>query len=107
MIGQANFSPRELHGVSTRDLVKQLRGIGVEVDSYPEHLLRGQVAERVTVLKPVEYFDKRTQTTVTTAPVERRVWELKPAPNFLGLDWLLERLPELPALAAERPTLSD
>lgn len=104
MVGQAHFSPRQLNGVSTRDLVLKLQEAGVDVAALPESFRFGQVAERVTVMKPVEYFDKRTQETVVTEPVERRVWELKPAPDFKGLEWLRERIPA--TLAPARPELS-
>jgi tRNA(His) guanylyltransferase len=108
MVGQAHFSAKELQGVSTAALTEKLRTErGIDINDFPEDFLRGQVVERVTVLRPVEYFDKRTKMTVTTDPVERRVWERKPAPDFRGHEWIKERIPALPDVAAPSPELSS
>ena len=95
MIGQVHFSPTRLHGLSTPRLRESLRGQDVDVDGFPEEFLRGQVAERQTVLRPVEYTDKQNQL-VQTAPVERRIWVRSAAPPFQGLEWLLEHIPDKP-----------
>lgn len=99
MIGQAHFSVRELQGVSTRELKQKLLDErSVDVASFPDFFLNGQVCERTTILKPVSYIDKRTQLIVTSEePVERRIWERGAAPVFRGnFEWLGERIPVHP-----------
>lgn len=96
MIGQAHLSPRELHGLSTREITERLEKSGISLSSFPETFLSGQIVERVSVLKPVEYTNKRTGEVVRTEPVERHEWQVGAAPEFKGLEWLLERVPEKP-----------
>lgn len=96
MVGQANFSHRELHGVSTRALREKLQTErGLTMSDFPSECEMGTVCEQVTVLKPVEYMHKKTGERIITDPVERRVWELKPAPRFDASNdgWLSERIP--------------
>lgn len=97
MIGQVHFSPNQLHGLSTQRLREVLREKGIDVESFPEKFLRGQVVEKQTVMRPVEYTNKRTGEIVRTDPVERHVWARSAAPSFAGLDWLLECIPDKPS----------
>lgn len=96
MVGQAHFSPRQLHGLSTAALrALLLEEKGIDVESLPSAFLHGQVCYREIVVKPVEYTHKRSGELVRTAPVERRIWQREPAPPFAAVpgNWLYERIP--------------
>ena len=82
MAAQSMFSHRELHCKSTSDLQEMMFQKGTNWNDYIAAFKRGQMAQRDTVLKPVEYVDKCTGETVTTDPVERRVWNVGEADHF-------------------------
>lgn len=51
MVAQANFSHRELQGVSTNDVVKMLSGIGVEMSDFPMRFRYGAFIRKEPVWK--------------------------------------------------------
>lgn len=84
MAGQARMSHRELHRVSTTQIVERLREQhGIEFEQYPPAFRHGQVAVRrpASVPVPAEHGG---------GAVERERWHLEPAPLFVGsMRWWL------------------
>jgi tRNA(His) guanylyltransferase len=98
MAAQAQFSHRELHGVSTTQAKEKLRTErGINWDDYPTEVRQGRVCTRVTVPEPVSFRDGRTGTTTVTV-AERTRWVSQPAPLFTTEPgaFLAKTVPALP-----------
>jgi tRNA(His) guanylyltransferase len=100
MAAQACFSHKRLHGVSSSGMQELLWAeAGINWNDYPDACKQGRVTIRQVGERPVEYVDKRTNTTVHTTAVRSR-WETSAAPHFTTDpgDWLAEAIPALPNL---------
>lgn len=83
MAAQAHFSHTQLHGKSSNEMQEMLFAEkGINWNDYPEEFKRGTLVRPVTRTFPVTYTDKRTGEERTTPEVERRTWEIDPAPIF-------------------------
>lgn len=97
MIAGHYFSHSELHGVGTPGRRRLLAEVGVDVESFDDRFLHGQVYEHVKILEKARYRDERTgEICETPEPVERGRWQASAAPRFEALEgsWLLERIPQ-------------
>ena len=97
MAAQAHFSPKELHGKKSSEMIEMLRGKGVEWSDYPEGARHGRIVTRQTGERQVAYIDKRSgEQKLTTAL--RSWWETRDAPPFAHHPdgWLAQNIPALP-----------
>lgn len=82
MLGQGNYSHRELHGVSRRDLIEKLeREKGVVWADEPGAFRTGSVCVKRKTSEPVTFTHKRTGEVITLDAVERSYWSLEDAPR--------------------------
>lgn len=98
MAAQAQFSHKQLHGLSTADMKSLLLDEArINWDDYPDRFKRGRVTLRCSGMKPVEYVDKRTKETVRTTAF-RSWWENIAAPQFSTSPpgWLADVIPAIP-----------
>lgn len=83
MAAQAYFSHTELHQKNSSDMQEMLfHEKGINWNDYPEEFKRGVLVHQVTRRFQTTYTDKRTGEERTTPDVERRVWNIGPAPVF-------------------------
>jgi tRNA(His) 5'-end guanylyltransferase len=101
MAAQANFSHKQLQGVSSGGMQEMLFAeAGINWDHYHVECRRGQVVVKASGEREVTYTDKRTQQECTTTAY-RTWWEVRPAPLF-NLEpggFLAQTIPPMPALA--------
>lgn len=97
MAARAEFSHRELHGVSTDQARALLRTRGIDFDTYPAGARHGRLCTRTTREETVTYTDRRGVEHTTRAPRSR--WETAPAPQFTADPdgWLMTSTPDRPA----------
>lgn len=89
MLGQAHYSPRQLHGVSRRDLIERLEAEhGVSWDAQPGSFRSGSMCIKRTDTRPVTFTHKRTGELITLPNVERSFWSVEDAPR----PWEVEQL---------------
>lgn len=96
MTAQAHFSHRALQGKSTIEMKEMLlREKGISWDDLPPGFTHGRVVERATVVRDVEFVDKRTGDTHRKEGVIRQIWRVVEPPDFSQeRDWLLAHIPE-------------
>lgn len=93
-VGQANFSPKQLEGMSCEQIVYKLFEKDVCWDNMSAELRVGRIAETYTTDKDIEYTDKRTGETKTVVGVKRKEWRTYAPPVFTEHpDWLKKRIP--------------
>lgn len=97
MLGQGNYSHRELHGVSRRDLIERLAvEKGVVWADEPGPFRTGSVCVKRKTSEPVTFTHKRTGEVISLDAVERTYWSLEDAPRPFEVDAALG--PMLPHL---------
>ncbi len=93
-LGQAHFSPKELHGKSCEQIKELLEFIEVPWESQPADFSRGRFFERVVTKKDVEYIHKKTGEKRVVEGAVRHEWQKAEMPIFTNNpSWLKERIP--------------
>jgi tRNA(His) 5'-end guanylyltransferase len=94
MAAQAEFSAKELHGVSVSQMRAKLADErGIDFDAYCEAQRRGFAVVSDRQVGDVVYTDKRSGEERVAEGVERRVWKVIGAPEFVRSEWLAELIP--------------
>jgi len=95
MLGQANYSHKQLHNVSCGRMKEMLVAEkGIDWNECPDRHKYGAIIARVDVEKPVRFFHKKLKQWVVTEPVTRHEWQtiegvLPPSGN----EWLTPYIP--------------
>lgn len=96
MAAQSLFSPKQLHGKSGSEMQEMMWcEHGVNWNDYPVDCRRGTVIVSRTRVAPVTFTHKKTGEEITMPSVERRFWDVEPAPIFTQTDLLSSVIPRV------------
>lgn len=100
-LGQANFSPKELHGKSCGSILAMLNEKGINWSDMPVGFQLGRFFERRVVTTDVEYTHKKTGEVHTIKDAVRHEWLPAPIMPVFTYEpgWLQKRIPKLPCFS--------